>query len=65
MGVLKYEIRSVSNVVVNGVLKSRITYAEATVVQKMNIAMRQERAVIVPALNFLLLFVSRQKVNRK
>jgi len=33
--------------------KSRITEAEATVVQKMNEAIWQERAVIVPALNFL------------
>ncbi len=45
--------------------KSRITNAEATVVQLMHIAVRQERAVIVPALTFLLLFASRQKVNNK
>jgi hypothetical protein len=45
--------------------KSRITNAEATVVQPMHIAVRQERAVFVPALTFLLLFASRQKVNYK
>ena len=45
--------------------KSRITNVEATVVQHFKIAVRQERAVIVPALTFLLLFVSRQKVNNK
>jgi hypothetical protein len=43
--------------------KSRITEAEATVVQLVHIAVRQERPVFVPALTFLLLFASRQKVN--
>ena len=38
--------------------------AEVTEVQMLNIAVRQEEAVILPALIFLLLFVSRQKVNR-
>ncbi len=45
--------------------KSRITDAEATKVQPMHIAVRQERSVFVPALTFLLLFASRQKVNNK
>jgi phosphoglycerol transferase MdoB-like AlkP superfamily enzyme len=45
--------------------KSRITAVEATVVQKMIKATRQERTVFVPALTFLLLFASRQKVNIK
>jgi len=38
--------------------------AEVTEVQMLNIAVRQEEAVILPALIFLLLFVSRQKANR-
>jgi hypothetical protein len=46
-------------------VKSRITNAEATVVQKMSRAIGQEGVVILPALTFLLLFVSRQKVNKK
>lgn len=47
------------------VTKSRITKAEATVAQKMNKAAWQERAVFVPALTFLLLFASRQKVKTR
>jgi hypothetical protein len=48
-----------------GSAKSRITNVEDTVVQLMHIAVWQERAVFVPALTFLLLFASRQKVNEK
>ena len=43
--------------------KSRITNAKATVAQLLSKAVRQEGAVILPALTFLLLFVSRQKVK--
>jgi hypothetical protein len=45
--------------------KSRITNAGTTVALTPNIVVRQERAVFVPALTFLLLFVSRQKVKTK
>lgn len=41
--------------------KSRITNAEATVVQKLRVAERQEGAVILPALNFLLTFCFKTK----
>lgn len=43
--------------------KSRITKVEATVVQKMNKAVWQERAVFVPALNFLITFCFKTKSN--
>ncbi|MBK6381322.1 MAG: hypothetical protein IPF72_17265 [Chitinophagaceae bacterium] len=45
--------------------KSRITNAKATVAQLLSKAVRQEGAVILPALTFLLLFVSRQKYKDK
>ncbi len=40
-----------------------MTNDESTVVQKLIRAKRQERAVFVPALTFLQLFLSRKKVE--
>ncbi len=45
--------------------KNRITNAEATVAQKTGTAARQERAVFVPALTFLVTFCVKTKSNIK
>ena len=42
-----------------------MTNVQATVAQKLNMAVDRNGLYIVPVLTFLLLFVSRQKVNNK